>query len=84
MRYVVLASEGSDGYGSVRVHSVISLHFDEGAGRADSTAGEGFNAGMRRVAHCRNHVVILTRQVDHYEAEPNAYGGKVAMSDDIS
>ena len=66
--------EDFNGCGSVRVHSIINLQNDEGAGRVYDKAGEGFNAGMRRVADYRNHVMNMTGQVDRYETEANAHG----------
>ena len=83
-RYVVLGLEETDGCGSIEVHGIINLQDDEGTGWTGSKADECFNAGMRRVADCCNHFVILTGQVDHYEAEPDALWGKVIMSDDTS
>ena len=80
MCYVALRLEEFDGCGSVGVHSIINLQDDEGAGWIDGKVGEGFNAGMRRVADCRNHVMILSGQVDLYETEANAYGGGCHVS----
>ncbi len=78
MCYVVLGLEELDGFGSVGVHSMVDLQDEEGAGWTDGKAGEGFNAGMRRVADRRNHVIILTGEVDRYETEANAYGGRLS------
>ena len=78
MRCVVLGSEESDGYGSIEANGIIDLQDEEGPGWTDSMAGEGFNAGMRRVADCCNYFVILTGQVDHYKAEANAYRGRLS------
>lgn len=64
IRYVMPGLGESGGYGSIEVHGIIDLQDDEGAGWTDSKAGETFIAGMRRVADCRNHVGILTGQVD--------------------
>ena len=83
MRNVVLGLKEYGGYSSVGVHSFIRLRYDEGAGWTDSKAGEGFNDGMRRVADSLNYIVILTGQVNRYEAQTNAYG-KGRMSLDIS
>lgn len=74
MRYVMLRLKESDGYGSLGVHSVISLRYNEVAGWTDSKTGEGFNAGMQRVADSRNHAVILTGKVACYATEAKSYG----------
>ena len=74
MCYVMLGLEDFDGWDSVGAHSIINSQYDEDAGSTDGTTGEGFNAGMWRVADCRDGVENLTGEVDRYETEANAYG----------
>ena len=48
MRYVMLASVESGGYGSIEVQGIIALREDEGTRWTGSIAGEGFNFDSAR------------------------------------
>ena len=76
--YVVLGLEEFICCGSVGVLRYINLQYDEGAGCTDGKACKGFNAGMRRSADYRNHIMVVTGWVERYGTQANAYGERVS------